>query len=482
MSSSSEISFDDLKLPWTPTASSNSYVRKFPVDSLLYLKPFLNDFQPPQRIATSRRDSYPQGNFHVEFDDASGPAAPSETDPAPSLVSQLQQVHGLTKKKVYGTKPLRQPFFRDERVRDKYRKVPTPLAMPSEEVHSPSAGGKVLSQSRADRMSRVGQASPTDLQPRRQQPWPRRGSGLSTPEPESLSSPASTSNIYDLSPGSSYIPPDMSSPVTPVTMTEEPYSLSAAAMPVYQFGDIQEQSWPHYHAGYQSLPQQQPYFSPQLSNFYDATGNMVEQTGMQTLEQRPPSMPSPHSSNSYSSYTSTPMLTPPVVSSQSYPMNDVPTTGITRSTRIVPKDTTTQAPKPSLRSSKKVVASEEDEERFMFGQEFVVATAALFEAEVLPAYPNYPGMSSGLTTASDQGMLPFLTPSQAGELYASRFRWSNVQHRQPQQQATSLPPPASPAPAPAANGYSTNGFMPSSYSSVTSYQSQGSSSLTGWAG
>ncbi|KAJ7896351.1 hypothetical protein B0H14DRAFT_500546 [Mycena olivaceomarginata] len=48
--------------------------------------------------------------------------APLDDIPAesPSLVSQLQQVHGLTKKKVYGTKPA----LIMERVRDPYRKAP----------------------------------------------------------------------------------------------------------------------------------------------------------------------------------------------------------------------------------------------------------------------------------------------------------------------------------------------------------------------
>ncbi|KAF8804152.1 hypothetical protein BYT27DRAFT_7259594 [Phlegmacium glaucopus] len=453
---------------------------------------------PSQRIIPSRRDSYPIENFYVEFDDASGPAPSSnETDPAPSLVSQLQQVHGLTKKKVYGTRPPRQPFFRDERVRDKYRKVPTPLTMPSsvtEEVPSPSAGGKVVSQSRVDRMNRVvGQASPTDLHSRRQHPWPRRGSRLSTPEPEGMSSPPSTSTVYDLSPGSPYLPSDMSSPVTPVTMTEESYNLSAGhvqnvqpALPVYQIGTMSEQGWPqqpHYHSGYHSLPQQQ-YFPPQISNFYNATGHIIEHADIQTLEQqRPPSVPSSHSPGSYSNYAPTPMLTPPIVSSQSYPMNDTPMTSVTAPTRIISKDATMHAPKPSQRSSKKIVASEEDEERFMFGQEFVAATAALFEAEVLPAYPNFPGMSSGLTTSSNQGVLPYLTASQAGELYASRVRRPGEQQRQQQQATSSLPLPVPSAPP--ANVYSTNGLMMSSYSSappLTSYQPQGTSSLTGWAG
>ena len=71
----------------------------------------------------------------------------------------------------------------------------------------------------------------------------------------------------------------------------------------------------------------------------------------------------------------------------------------------------------------------------MFDPDFVAATAALFETEVLAAYSNYPGMSSGLTTtSSNRGKLPYLTPSLAGEFYASRVRRPGVQPRQQQQQ------------------------------------------------
>ena len=334
-----------------------------------------------------------------------------------------------------------------------------------------------MPQSRADRMNR-------DLHQRRQEPRVRRGSGLPSPELETISSPVTTSTIFDLSPGNSYVPSDISSPVTPVTMTEESYNLSAAALPAYQTGVGSEQNWPQqrrYHSGYHSLPQQQ-YFPPQVSNFYSANGHIIQHSDMQPLEQQPSSVSS-HSPNPYPNFATTPMLTPPIVSpivpTQAYPMNDTPTTGVTASTQITPKDKIIHTSKPSTRSSKKTVVSEEDEERFMFGQDFFTATAVLFDSEVLPAYPNYPGMRSGLTTNSNQGALPNLTLSQAGELYASRVRRPGVQQRQ---EATSLPLP--PDPAPRANMYSTNGMMVS-YSSAshpTSYQLQSSSSLTGWAG
>ena len=417
----------------------------------------LNDFQTPQRIIPGRQDSYPLDNFHSEFDDASNPPAPNENDPGPSLVTQLQQVHGLTKKKVYGTKPQRQPFFRDDRVRDKYRKAPTPLTMPSsvtEDLHSPSAGGKVVPHSRAERMNR-------DLHQRRQEPWARRGSGLSTPELETISSPATTLAIYDLSPRSPYVPSDMSSPVTPVTTTEDS---SSATLPAYQLGVVPGQNWQQqrqYHSGHHhSLPQKQ-YFPSQISNFYPANGHIVQHSDMQPLEQQP------SSASSYSDYAATPLLTPPIGPSLAYPTNNTPVTGVTASAHTTPKHNAKRASKLSTRFSRKLVGSAQDEERFMFGQDFIAATAVLFDSEVLPSYPDFPGCESGLTTTSDQNSLANnVTPSQAGELYASRVQ----------------PPVTPPDPAPPASVYPMNRLSYSSASRPTSYQLQSSSSLTNWAG
>ncbi|KAF9025632.1 hypothetical protein BDZ89DRAFT_1135296 [Hymenopellis radicata] len=54
---------------------------------------------------------------------------PTSANEPPSLVAQLQQVHGLTKKKVYGAKPVRAPFFRDEK--PTVRNLRTSLTMKS---------------------------------------------------------------------------------------------------------------------------------------------------------------------------------------------------------------------------------------------------------------------------------------------------------------------------------------------------------------
>lgn len=115
----------------------------------------------------------------------------------PSLVSQLQQVHGLTKKKVYGAKPTRQPFIgeRVERPSNKYQQKgshaltvdasPTDLA---KLVSAPSSSGRAVPWSRAERFSRRTQASATDIYCRPVL-GPRRHSRLPTPETDSLPSP-----------------------------------------------------------------------------------------------------------------------------------------------------------------------------------------------------------------------------------------------------------------------------------------------------
>lgn len=81
------------------------------------------------------------------------PEPPAE---APSLVAQLQQVHGLTKKKVYGTKPVRKPFFRDERVTETSRRS-TLLArsVPIDMDMTRAPGGRAVSHSVIDRSARV---------------------------------------------------------------------------------------------------------------------------------------------------------------------------------------------------------------------------------------------------------------------------------------------------------------------------------------
>jgi hypothetical protein len=156
----------------------------------------------------------------------------SQTDiSTPSLVARLQQAHGLTKKKIYGAKPTRQPFFREDRVREKYRRAPTPLTIPSSLADkSPRPlvhRDRSRSRSQLDHKlvaERASEVSPTDPHSRslHHSSWSRRGSRVSSPETDtSLSSPASVSTYSTVSPILPVLPDleqsslAMSPPVTP---------------------------------------------------------------------------------------------------------------------------------------------------------------------------------------------------------------------------------------------------------------------------
>ncbi|KDR72831.1 hypothetical protein GALMADRAFT_142561 [Galerina marginata CBS 339.88] len=463
---------------------------------------------PGSRIGAPRRNSYPLDIFQPEtFDETTGAPVSGEGDQAPSLVSQLQQVHGLTKKKVYGAKPVRQPFFREERVRDKYRQAPTPLTMSIPVIEQvPSAGGgRALSQSRADRMSRVGQSSPTDLQARRQHGWvQRRGSRLSTPESDGLPWPSSPSAHHDISPGSSYMSSDLSSPVTPITTMEDVYGNTTCIPPMsapsvhtlppgisaYQNRGAPEGQWPA-----SQVPQYpnayttgvQTYFSPAATSahqFYNENGQVsgnfdLQQPSLPPPPQQPILSPSYTTPPSYAPPPSAPLMqSPPAVPSQAprvfmSPLDVPPPIAGVNAGLVQPAPSHSSHPAPNVRANKKQ-ASEEDEERFSFSENFVAATAVLFESEVLPAYPNYPGMSSGLYTGGVQQTLP---ASQAGELYASR-------NKQTSQPGGMGPPPHQ---RPSGHHASSANMVANSTAAVYSYgvpahpQTYGSS-LTGWAG
>ncbi|KAF7416316.1 hypothetical protein PC9H_002581 [Pleurotus ostreatus] len=158
-----------------------------------------------------------------------------EASPSTSLVSQLQQVHGLTKKKVYGTKPARQPFFRDERPPAQHP-VPLPLKLasippaiidvPTQAATSPQPrDGRAPSHSRVDRLMRLNQGSPTDQHPRLRGRWSRRGSRLSSPEGDALPSPGSLSSLSEMSSATSYFSSTVPSPVSPSATIDDVYQV-----------------------------------------------------------------------------------------------------------------------------------------------------------------------------------------------------------------------------------------------------------------
>ena len=100
---------------------------------------------------------------------------------APSLVSSLQKIHGLSRKKLYGSQTAKQPFVREEPVRAKYRQAPTPLSIPAnaEDRHG-------LSKSRIRSPERSSQSSsPSDsISPGRRSPRSHRG--MSSPDIASI--------------------------------------------------------------------------------------------------------------------------------------------------------------------------------------------------------------------------------------------------------------------------------------------------------
>jgi hypothetical protein len=150
---------------------------------------------------------------------------------APSLVARLQQAHGLTKKKIYGVKPNRRPFFRDEQVRETYSRTPTPLTIPS----PPSTStGSLVHRSPPSRAKIDRRLSDTSLSRTRNiPPYPLRGSRLSSPETDvSLpsSAPVSTYGISPVLPSYTDFEQFSSTQASPITPSATDSYLSDATV------------------------------------------------------------------------------------------------------------------------------------------------------------------------------------------------------------------------------------------------------------
>lgn len=420
--------------------------------------------EQPLQPTVQRRNSYPLDglNFYQEsLDPATSPSSSqvADSEPTPTLVSRLQQVHGLTKKKVYGAKPVRQPFFRE---RENLRISPGPLTMPSLSGHkipSPTGGGRVPSQARADRTNRLSQASPTDIYSRRTSMRQLRASRLSTPEAESLI--AGQGHANDISPGSSYVSSDYSSPLTPAApednytshnlVDHSPTAIHTAPVFSYHYNGVPDAPWgthPHYPGGYSA--QSQSYFPPTPQQLFASEG-------VQPHQQAQVAQLSSQRADSFSAYvTSAP--TSSWQAPMTMPGRPNPSANM-GSAEVVPAP---PAPATASRTAKKAVAQEdEDEERFTFGKEFVAATAVLFDTEVLPAYPDFPGSSSGLVSDLPDASLDSIPLGQAGGLFASRPR-----HR------ASVPSFHS-------NGTPTSSIVPSSVAAVAGVHGQQQSHTRG---
>ncbi|TFK24476.1 hypothetical protein FA15DRAFT_687476 [Coprinopsis marcescibilis] len=183
--------------------------------------------RPTRIMMPPRRNTFPLDTCYTDphHTDAQYAPTPPEMEPSPTLVTQLQQVHGLTKKKVYGAKPQQQPFCSEERYDEQNRneRVAISLSMGLSDGHAPQlppASGRVQSLSRIDRMAR-NQAGPTDVKARRNLGWSGRGSRVSSPDSDPLRSPTSVAGYTDISPATApYMTSALSSPVSPASLDE----------------------------------------------------------------------------------------------------------------------------------------------------------------------------------------------------------------------------------------------------------------------
>ncbi|KAJ6510663.1 hypothetical protein C8R45DRAFT_1161425 [Mycena sanguinolenta] len=105
---------------WLPKYSTALIFRVSAPQSYPDAVQVISDTKSPCPASRTQRE-------HIPSDMYTNKALEDTSPESPSLVSKLQQVHGLTKKKVYGAKPVRIPFILDEKPRD--HKAPSqPLA------------------------------------------------------------------------------------------------------------------------------------------------------------------------------------------------------------------------------------------------------------------------------------------------------------------------------------------------------------------
>lgn len=141
-----------------------------------------------------------------------------EDSTTPSLVTRLQKMHGLSKKKIYGSQ-LREPFICDA-PRDKYSQTPTSLSIPPplpflpNMTQSTSADSRVPSKSKPERHRRLSAKSPLSINPPEsvgsaasRNSWFRRNSRPNLPTDSSSGSyPSSPTSVSSYSANSPVLP------------------------------------------------------------------------------------------------------------------------------------------------------------------------------------------------------------------------------------------------------------------------------------
>ncbi|KAK2459421.1 hypothetical protein APHAL10511_008560 [Amanita phalloides] len=420
-----------------------------------------------RRPSPRRTRTYPPDSCTTKPCDGYDGTSQSQSE-FPSLVAQLQQRHGLTKKKVYGIKPPKTPFFRDrdDPPFDPYRRTALPFSatITDSSLSSPitlTPGGRSVPLSRLDRITRLNQRSPADTSSRR---WRRSTSpnSLSSPENDTTAthSPISAVSRAHVA---SYEP--VTSTTASILLVEPPYrSLPAVdqqftySHSVYESGT--ERHWPpssengYIQQTYAAISRSQPYDENFSSNIPAGGYNQT------TTDQ-----------DNASGSLGAPTVNSAVI--QESPIAASYRSSVTTSDR------------PQGSSSTSATSNSKDDEPFTFGPEYIAATTVMFRQEVLPAYPEYAGLAEpyvplsakrsdatsaqSFTLGYDYSTLPYLPPSKAGQLYAMKYSmaWPPRQT----EEANVLP-------------MSTSDYTPTTTSTLSYHPpcSTSSSSLTGWAG
>lgn len=345
----------------------------------------------------------------------------------PSLVAQLQQRHGLTKKKVYGIKPPRAPFFRerDDPPLDPLRRtaLPFPTALTNLSLVSPITlipGGRSAPLSRLDRTTRLNQRSPTDTSRR----WLLSASRLSSPENDAIVTSSSISTTETLSAANyerrvapmSALPVDL--PYRIPLQTDEQFTYSHTS---YESGT--ESNWPRSQSGF--MPQN--YSTVSQPQHYNDSYTPSPPADVYVPQAACRSSPPTSQSLSAAEIRSMVQETPGV------PYHDP----------ISKSETSPQA--PSSTSSKPHVLNPKDDEPFTFDAEYIAATTVMFRQEVLPAYPEYAELADsygaaalkpsdgtsaqGYALSRDYSTLPDLPSTKAGQLYALKYSVAARQQR-----------------------------------------------------
>ena len=236
--------------------------------------------------SSSHEQSYPSCSTNssrkpTEPESSNNPHHSDSDMVMPSLVTRLQKMHGLTKKKIYGAKPKREPFVREDRIRDKDHRMPPTLSIslnvpsalpPTPDAKSPSAESRMPLKAKSERSRRLSANGPFTVNPPesggsssgRRSPRFRRGS-------RSVLSADSGSGSYPSSPtsASSF---SANSPVLPTPRDIE--SLGNGTGIGVAVAAPWEPSWPQNHTEY-ILPSLHQYGNSATYSTRSASGNAI---------------------------------------------------------------------------------------------------------------------------------------------------------------------------------------------------------------